>query len=85
MSLFQTDLKSADVVSFLKNRHKDLLSEKSTDIVTVEIKSGSRTLGPICGPRVEILSCPLLILNSTLFLKRIWVKRVYKRVLIHAV
>jgi hypothetical protein len=50
-SFFQTDLKSADVVSFLKNQYKvrkndtmyaDLLSEKITDIVTADTKSGSR-------------------------------------------
>jgi hypothetical protein len=49
--IFQTDLKSADIVSFLKNRHKvrkndtmyaDLLSEKITDNVTAGTKSGSR-------------------------------------------
>jgi hypothetical protein len=50
-SFIQTDLKSADVVSFLKNRHKvrkndtmyaDLLSEKITDTVTAATKSGSQ-------------------------------------------
>jgi hypothetical protein len=50
-SFFQTDLKSAEIVSFLKNRHKvrknetmyaDLLSDKITDIVTADTKSGTR-------------------------------------------
>jgi hypothetical protein len=52
-SLFQTDLKSADVVSFLRNRHKvgkndtlsaDLFLEQITDIVIADTKSRSPIL-----------------------------------------